>query len=153
MHLKRIVITAVMSVSGLLACALPANADEIYLGSGGSLPPCGYGQYCEGEAQSVPSVGIGGNSITAACQAVTPYVVDATVASCYIKGTRGDVHYAVDKLTQGEASNLTYTFDPTILSSTSYILCEGAGYYAGGVFNKPVNYTCGAPLAINVSNS
>ncbi|MDQ1700725.1 MAG: hypothetical protein QOG34_2588 [Frankiaceae bacterium] len=150
MQLRKLAICAITAAISVMITGLPASADSIYVGSDGVTVNCGYSQTCEGEGQSVPTVGIGGNSIDVACQAVTPFVVSATIASCYIQGTKGDVHWATDALTNGQVSNTTASFAASVLSSPSYVLCMGAGYYDAGVFHRPIGYVCEQPLVITV---
>lgn len=125
--------------------ALVATSPAYAVFSGGATTACGYfGQSCSGFAQDRPGVGSAGDDVLVNCNAAeTSFTVQATVVNCYIKGNTGDVHYAVATVTQGQASTLEYDFPAITLTSRSYQLCVGAGYFAtNGAYNAPAGYTC-----------
>ena len=127
----------------LVALASPAAAMAAV-----QLAPsnCGYSQTCAGYAQDVPGVGTG-TDIEVSCTAAGTRDVQATIVRCYIQGNNGDIHYTNSVLTQGRASTLTYTFDAWNLSSRTYNVCVGAGYYStGGTYFAPTGYKCGSAV-------
>jgi hypothetical protein len=133
--------TVVAAVTATFTLATPAFA----IFSGGASASCGYSQTCSGAAQDIPGVGSAGTDVAVNCNAQTPYTVQATIVRCYIWGNNGDKHYTSPVLTQGQASSLAYRFNARSdnLTSRSYILCVGAGYYStGGTYFGPTNYAC-----------
>jgi hypothetical protein len=140
----------------VVAMAAPASAYVAVT----ATATCGYSQTCAGYAQDVPGAGTGAD-VAVSCTANTPYTlkanaqqafslhpVQATVVDCFIWGNSGDTHYIPGPvLTQGQASTTTYTFDAWYLSSRTYRVCVGAGYFGtDGSYREPANYTCGPAL-------
>ena len=138
MKLRRVLALGAMLVAAM-SPALPASA----LFSGGATASCGYfdDQACSGFAQDVPGVGSAGTDVEVDCNATTPFSVQATVVQCYIQGNNGDIHWTGAVLTQGRASAMTHDFAAWELSSRSYVLCVGAGYF-DGTYNAPTNFVC-----------
>ncbi len=126
----------------LVAMGTPASA----MAAISVTTSCGYSQTCEGYAQDVPNVGTGAD-VTVSCTVYTPFSVQATTVQCYILGNTGDVHYTPTKLTQGQASTTNYTFDSSSLTSRSYNICVGGGYFSNGGTNfAPTNFRCGSAV-------
>jgi len=138
MKVRRVLAIGAVLVAAMCQ-ALPASA----LFSGGASANCGYwgDQQCSGVAQDIPGVGAAGSDVEVNCNATTPYTVQATVVQCYIWGNNGDKHYTNAVLTQGQASALTYRFSSWELSSRSYVVCVGAGYF-DGTYYDPSNFVC-----------
>lgn len=139
-------VVSVVSVAVAVPAMFVATATPSSAVASVAAGTCGYGGYaqtCEGWAQDVPGLGTGAD-VTVACTAATAgRVVEATIVGCYIRGNNGDVHYAPDRLTNGQSSTRTYTFDSWGLLSRTYELCVGAGYYNPGVYRAPTGFRCG----------
>jgi hypothetical protein len=134
---------AVATPALLVTMAAPASA----VVSASLTASCGYSQTCSGYAQDVPGVGASGTDVQVSCSATTPYQVQATVVRCYIVGNNGDAHWAPATLTQGQASTMQHRFPAWSLTSRSYQVCVGAGYYSvGGTYFAPAGYVCGASV-------
>ncbi len=132
----------------VVATATPSSA----MASISVTASCGYGQTCSGYAQDVPQAGTGAD-VQVSCSAYTPTPfatissAQATVVQCYIRGNNGDVHWTNAVLTQGDFSTLTDQFDAWDLTSRTYQVCVGAGYFDfGGNYHAPTNFACGATL-------
>jgi hypothetical protein len=113
---------------------------------------CGYssgGQYqqCHGQAQSTPRVGTG-QDVRAVCSAETPFVVQATIVSCAIRGANGDTHWSGATVLTGQAAALAHTWTADVLTSNSYTLCVYAGYISkgSGTYFPQTNPRCGNNL-------
>jgi hypothetical protein len=106
--------------------------------------PCGYGQTCNGAAQSVP-IGTANEVVTFACTTTTPYVVEATGAGCYLVGADNIKHWAVSLWANGLQSATGSVTGQ--IPQQPYQLCMGGGYI--DTFGNPfpiANFSCTAPL-------
>jgi hypothetical protein len=138
-------LTRTRTVVAALAVTLSLATPVLALTSGGASASCGYAQSCSGAAQDVPGLGSSGTDVQVNCNATTPSRVQATIVRCYIRGNTGDVHYTNKILTQGQASVLKHRFSAwgDNLTSRSYILCVGAGYYStSGALHDVTGYVC-----------
>ena len=126
----------------LVAASTPASALV-----SAATASCGinWSQMCSGYEQDVPGLGTAATGVAVSCTAATPFLVDATIVQCYIRGSQGDEHWTPPKLTQGPVSTVVATFGASELRSRAYQVCVLAGYY-NGAYHEQDNATCGTGI-------
>lgn len=147
----RLLVAAAVATSVGLALT-PASAGLLPSACGYTQPGGSAQQQCTGQAQSTITVGTG-TDVRASCSAETPWVVQATIVSCEIKGKNGDNHWSGPTVIDGQAATLVHTWQASQLSSNSYQLCVFAGYVGGtilngGSINSPTNGVCGVTVSL-----